>query len=124
MKNRIGIVILVLICVVLGIAFVFVKRDAAKERADATVKIETFSNKWVETSAKLDEEKQNAAKLYEDLDKRKQAYSELSNNLSEVSNTLTKTQGDLKAREEEIKQRDSKIPDVENQNQALEQQAT
>jgi len=123
MKNRVGIVILVLGCVALGITLIMVKHDAVKDRNEATVKIEAYSNKWVETSAKWDEEKQNAAKLYEDLDKRKQAYTELSNNFSEASNTLAKTQTDLKAREEELKQRDAKIADLETQNQALDKQA-
>jgi chromosome segregation ATPase len=124
MKNRVGIVVLVLASVILAIALISVKRDAVKDRNEATLKIDTFSNKWVETSAKLDEEKQNAAKLYEDLDKRKVAYTDLSNSYTEVSNTLTKTQTDLKAREEEVKQRDAKIADLENQNQALDKQAS
>ena len=54
MKNRIGIVILVLACVVLAIAYVFVKHDAAKDHAEAADRIQSFSNKWVDTSAKLE----------------------------------------------------------------------
>jgi len=123
MKNRVGIVVLVLACVILGIALISLKRDAAKDRNESTVKIVTFSNKWDETSAKLQEEKRVTAQLYEDLDKRKTAFTELSNNFTEVSNTLAKTQTDLKAREDEIKQRDEKIAGLETQNQALDKQA-
>jgi uncharacterized protein (DUF3084 family) len=123
MKNRIGIVILVLACVVLAIAYVFVKHDAAKDHAEAVDRIQSFSNKWVDTSAKLEAEKQNAAQLYQELDKGKKSYTELSNNLTDVSATLAKTQTDLKAREEEVKQRDAKIADLESQNQALDKQA-
>src|SRR5207237_1293680 len=123
MKNRVGIVVLVLACVILGIALISVKRDVVKERTDATVKIVTFSNKWDETSAKLNEEKRVTGQLYEDLDKRKQAFTELSNSFTDVSNTLAKTQTHLKAREEELKQRDEKIAGLESQNQALDKQA-
>jgi septal ring factor EnvC (AmiA/AmiB activator) len=123
MKNRIGLVILVLVCVVLGVGFVMVKHDATKDHAEATVKIEAFSNKWVETSAKLDSEKQNAAQLYQELDKGKKSYGDLSNTFTEVSTTLVKAQTDLKTREEELKQRDAKIADLESQNQALDKQA-
>src|SRR2546430_3283574 len=89
MKNRVGIVILVLAAVILGIALISVKRESVKDRNEAVIRIDTFSNKWVETSGKLDEEKQNAARLYEDLDKRKQAYTELSNNFTERSEEHT-----------------------------------
>jgi chromosome segregation ATPase len=123
MKNRLALVILVLVSVVLGIALIFVKRDAVKEQGDATAKITFLSNKWDEAEAKLSDEKRVTAQLYEDVDKRKQTYTELSNSFTEVSNVLAKTQTDLKAREEEIKQRDAKIADLESQNQALDKQA-
>jgi len=123
MKNRIGIVILVLVCVVLGIALLTVKRDAAKLQAKDSETIVGLSNNLSFTSAKLDEQKQVAALLEKDIQKQKQTFTELTNTFSQVSTDLAKTQTDLKAREEEIKQRDAKINDLENQNQALDKQA-
>jgi chromosome segregation ATPase len=123
MKNRVGLVILVLIAVVLGIALLTVKRDATKQHAKDTDSIVTLSNQLSFTSGKLDEQRQVAALLEKDLEKQKQSYGDLTNNYSQVSTELTKTQSDLKAREEEIKQRDSRIADLETQNQALDKQA-
>jgi len=123
MRNRIGIVILVLVCVGLGIALVSIKRDAATEKANASEQISTLSNKWVDTSGKLDEQKQVAAMLEKDLDTQKKAFVELTNNYSQVSANLAKTEASLQASEAEVKQRDAKIGELEVQNQALDKQA-
>ncbi len=123
MKNRAGIIILVLVAVVLGIAFVSTKHEATKLHAKDTETIIGLSNNLSFTSAKLDEQRQVASLLEKDLEKQKQSYGELTNNFSQVSTDLTKTQTDLKAREDEIKQRDAKIADLESQNQALDKQA-
>src|ERR1043165_9480168 len=123
MKNRVGLVILVLACVVLGILFLTTKRDAVKQQTKATETIVGLSNEVTRIRGKWDEQKQVAALLEKDLQKQKESFTELTNNYSQVSTDLAKTQTDLKAREEEIKQRDAKISDLENQNQALDKQA-
>jgi chromosome segregation ATPase len=110
--------------VILGIALVSIKREAAKEQVAAADKIETFSNKWVVTDGKLVDQKHVTENLEKDLETQKQTFVELTNSYSKVSGDLAKTQTDLKAREEEIKQRDVKIADLESQNQALDKQAT
>jgi chromosome segregation ATPase len=123
MRNRIGIVILVLVCVGLGVALVSIKRDAAAEKAAASEQILTLSNKWVDTSGKLDEQKQVAAMLEKDLDTQKKAFTELTNNYSQVSANLVKTEASLQATEAEVKQRDAKISELEVQNVALDKKA-
>ena len=123
MKTRVGIVILVLIAVVLGIALLSVKHDAVKRQAQDTERIIYFSNTLNSTTATLDDTRHVNALLEKDLEKEKQSFGELTNNFSQVSTDLAKTQTDLKAREDEIKQRDAKIADLETQNQALDKQA-
>jgi chromosome segregation ATPase len=130
MKNRIGIILLALVCVGLCIAIFTVKKQADKRQAENEARVEALSNKWVKTSNDLDEQRQVSAMLEKDLDKQKQSYQDLTNSYSRVSGQLTvvsgnleKTEASLKMSEEELKKRDSKIAELENQNQALDKQA-
>ena len=123
MKNRIGVVVLVLICFGLGIGLIAIRREAAKQKTADEDKIQTFSNQLVVTSGKLDEQKQVAAMLEKDLDVQKKSFGDLTNNYSEVSANLSKTTATLETTKKELEQREAKIADLENQNQALDKQA-
>jgi septal ring factor EnvC (AmiA/AmiB activator) len=132
MKNRIGVIvlILVLLCVGLGIALIAVKQHAADEQRDFAVKSGALSNDLVLANEKLDQQRQDYAKVVSDRDKGKREfeeltgrYSQLSINLSQASNQLAKTEAALKTSQEETAQRDAKIAGLEAQNQALDKQA-
>ncbi len=127
MKNRIGLVVLVLVCLGLGIGLVTIRQNAAKQKEGDAVVIQDYSNKLATTTAKWEEQRQVAANLYTDLDKQKQSYQELSNTYSQVSlnlsNNLAEQQAALKASQEELAKRDAKINELETQNQALDKQA-
>jgi chromosome segregation ATPase len=127
MKNRIGAVVLVLVCLGLGVAMISIKREAAKQKTEDIEKIATLSTNWVVTTAKLDEQKQVTTMLEKDMESQKKSFEkslgELTNNFSKVSADLAKAETTIKTEEEEIKQRDAKISDLESQNQILDKQA-
>ena len=123
MKNQLGVIVLVVICLGLVIALVAIKKQAMEEHRTDTGTIVTLSNDLRETSSKLDEQRQVTVMLEKDLDTQRKSYGELSNNLTQVSGTLTKTEATLKATEEEVRKRDSRIADLETQNQMLDKQA-
>lgn len=130
MKNRIGIILLALVCLGLGVLLLATRKQAEKRQAEDEARVEALSNQWVKTSSELDEQRQVAAMLEKDIEKQKQVYSELTNSFSKVSGQLTlvsgnlaQTEATLKSTEEEVKKRDSKISELENQNQVLDKQA-
>jgi chromosome segregation ATPase len=127
MKNRIGLVVLVLLCLGLGIALITVRRDAAKQQDSDASTIEDYSNKLAATTAKWDDQRQVIATLYGDLDKQKKSSLDLSNrltaNLAQSSNTLAQREADLKASQEAVAKRDAQINELQTQNQALDKQA-
>jgi chromosome segregation ATPase len=132
MKNRIGVIalVLVLVCAGLGIALIAIKKQAADEQRDFVVKSGALSNSWTETRELLDRQKQVNADLESDRDKRIKEAEALTNkyveslaSLAQVSNNLVKTAIALKASQEETAKRDTKIAELEAQNQALDKQA-
>jgi chromosome segregation ATPase len=123
MKNRIGVVILVVVCVGLGVGLISIKRQSDKQRVESVTSIQNFSNKLVVAASQVDETKQVNAELRKDLDTEKKNYSELTNNFSQVSATLAQTEASLRSSEQEIAKRDVKIVDLETQNQALDRRA-
>ena len=130
MKNRIGIILLALICIGLGIGLLATKKQADKRQAEDEARVEALSNKWVKTSNDLDEQRQVSAMLEKDVEKQKQNFAELTNTFSRVSGQLTlvsgnlaQTEATLKSTEEEVKKRDGRISELENQNQVLDKQA-
>ncbi|SPE51829.1 conserved exported hypothetical protein [Verrucomicrobia bacterium] len=127
MKNRIGIIIGVIICLALVVAVITIKQQATRQKDNDAETILTLSNKWVDTSGKLDEQKQVTAMLEKDLDGQKKSFSDLTNDFSRVSTekaqteaALAKTQTEFK---EEVAKRDAKITELESQNEALDKQA-
>ncbi len=124
MKNQIGLVVAVVICLGLAIGLVMSRKQATEQKKTDTETILTLSNKWVDTSGKLEEQKQVATMLEKDLDTTKKAnekaYTELTNSFTEVSSKLVATETAMK---EEIARRETKIAELETQNQALDKQA-
>ena len=130
MKNRIGVVVLVVFCLALGIGLIVVKHSASQQKKTDAEVILDYSNKWVNTSGKLDEQKQVAAMYEKDLENQKKAFDELTNNfvrisqnLSQTTSDLSKTEASLQESQKEVAKRDAKISELETQNQALDKQA-
>ena len=132
MKNRIGVIllVLVLVCAGLGIALITFKKQATDQEREFTEKNGVLSNSLVQTSEQFERQKQVNTELESDRAKRKQEFDELTNNyskvsanLSQVSNNLTQTEAALKASQAETAKRDAKITELEAQNQALDKQA-
>ncbi len=127
MKTRIGMIVLVLACLGLLIGLILRNRQADEQKRADTQTILTLSNNWLETSGRLEEQKQVAAVLERDLDDSRQAgaraakaYTELTNHYTEVSTKLIETEAAMR---DEVAKRDSRIADLENQNQNLDKQA-
>ena len=131
MKNRIGIIVLVVLCLGLGIGLIASRKQASDQgRADSD-RIDVLSNKWVKTSSDLEEQKQVAAMYEKDLDAQKRALGDLSNDFTKISNDLSQTsarlattEATLKTNQEELVKRDARITELENQTQDLNKQAS
>jgi septal ring factor EnvC (AmiA/AmiB activator) len=130
MKNRIGVVLLVLVCLGLGVALFMMRKEATDRQAHDAERIGYYSNEWVSTSQKLDDQTQVAAENEKQLTAKKRAFEDLTNgytrlstDLTEASATLTQTEASLKASQEEVAKRDAKIADLEAQNQSLDSRA-
>src|SRR5690242_8381568 len=105
MKNRIGVVILIVVCVGLGVGLIGVKRQADNEKADNLKSIQNLSNNVNVVQNQLVENKQVNDELRKDLDNEKKNYSELTNNFSQVSANLAQTEASLRTSEQEIAKR-------------------
>jgi chromosome segregation ATPase len=132
MKNRIGVIILVLVvvCAGLGIALIAVKNQATQQHRVLSDSNTSLSNKWVEASDQLERQKQTNATLEKDREERLKVMDSLTNNYAhllvnyvDTSNTLAKTQIELKTSQDEIAKRDAKIQELTVQNQNLDKQA-
>lgn len=131
MKNQIGIIILIIVCLGLGITLITSKKKAAEQQKTDANAIYSLSNSWVETRGSLEDQRKVNATLEQDLAAtRKQfseAYTDLSNRFVQVSGSLAATEATLKATQEEmarkVAERDSKITELQSQNQALDKQA-
>jgi chromosome segregation ATPase len=130
MKNRLGVIICVLVCLGLSIALIAIKKQASDQETKDNITISSYSNQWVDVNSKWEEQKAVSAMQEKDLETQKKAFGELTNNyakvsadLSQASADLAKTQTELKSREEEVTQRDTKINELEARNEALDKQA-
>jgi chromosome segregation ATPase len=130
MKNQIGLIVLVVVCLGLLLGVVVVRKQAGDQHSKDTETVSDYSNRWVKTSGTLDEQKQVAALLEKDLDSQKKSLADLTNNytqvsanLAQTSSNLAKTDEALQASQQEVARRDAKISDLEAQNQALDKQA-
>jgi chromosome segregation ATPase len=122
MKNRIGVIVLAVICLGLVIGLVASQKQSTDLHRQDAEHIDVLSNKWVKTSADLEEQKQVAAMLEKDLEGQKKSYVDLTNNFSQVSGNLTKTEGTLKQTKADLAEREARITVLENQNKVLESQ--
>lgn len=120
MKNRMGLLLLIVICVGLTVALIVTQTQSAREQQTSLESIVTFSNKLDKTTYDLTEQRQVNTLLTNELDASRAQSASLSNQLTQVSDNLAKTEATMK---EEIARRDTKIADLENQNQALDQRA-
>jgi chromosome segregation ATPase len=123
MRNRIGIVVLVLLCLGLGIALITTNRDASRRQSEDAERIVTFSNKVETTKSQYEEQKQVATLLEKDVETQKKNVADLNAKVTDASQTLSKTEASLEAAKKELAERDSKIAELETQNQALDKQA-
>src|SRR5882757_4019653 len=123
MKIKAILTVLILICVVLGVALITSNKSATETHVKDVDTILHHSNEWVKVSADLDEQKQVNLKYEKDLTDRKADISKLSNDLTQTSESLAKTETALKTAIEESAKRDAKIAELENQNDVLDKQA-
>jgi len=123
MKNLIGVIILAVVCIGLAVALVTSKKQAQEVKKQDTDTIVGLSNRWVDTDAKLGEQKQVNLALEQDIEVRKKNYEDLTNKLTQVADILAKTESDLKLTKEEVAKREAKIADLELQNANLDQRA-
>lgn len=130
MKNRIGVVVLVILCAALGIALIAIKKQASDQQHQDAEKIDALSNNWKQSSAKLEEQTQVAAMLEKDLESQRKAFGELTNNFTAVSANLTgasatlrTTQSALDTARKELANREARINELEVANQQLDKQA-
>jgi chromosome segregation ATPase len=127
MKNSIGIIVLLVICLGLGVGLMIVKRNASERHDQDAKQIDTLSNQWTKASSDLEEQKKVAVMLEKDMETKRTDYekslADLTNNVTVVSSNLAKAESGLKAAEQQVKEKDAKIADLETQNQALDKKA-
>ena len=127
MKNRIGMIVLILICVGLGIGLIWSRKTATEQRTTDYDRIGSLSNQVVNTRADLEKQRQVNTELETDRARQNEALRVLTNRYSDTSASLEKTAATLKATQEEmarqVAQRDARIAELESQNQALDQRA-
>jgi chromosome segregation ATPase len=123
MKNRMGIIILVVITVGLCIGLIWSQKQAVEQKTVFVDRVTDLSNKLTTASVSLEKQLQVNSELESDRTKQKEAFDSLTNHYSEVSANLEKTESALKSTQEQVAQRDAKISDLESQNQALDQRA-
>ena len=130
MKSRIGLIILILVCLGLAVGLVVTKKQATQEIQQHIERNVGLSNNLAKTQSDLEEQRTVNAELVSDRAKRNTEYEQLSNNfakvsadLTQTSTTLAKTEADLKASQEETAKRDARIADLETQNQVLDKRA-
>lgn len=127
MKQRIGLIILVLVCLGLAIGLVTIKKQATDLQEKDGLRIEHYSNEVANVNYQLEQQKQVNANFEKDLETERKALADLTNNFSQVSANLSETSNHLVKSEltlkEEVAKRDARINELETANQALDQKA-
>lgn len=120
MRGKIGLIILVLVCVGLGIGLLVRHNQANHEIQQARESIMSLSNNVVQTQGKVDELKSVNMTLETNLFGRTHELEVVSNNFVSVTATLAKTQAAAKAAAEaaaaEMAKRDARIGELQGQN--------
>jgi hypothetical protein len=114
MRTKLGIVILVVVCVGMVVALMTETKRADTQQKKDVDTILDFSNQLTTASANLDELRQVNLMLTNDLDATRQTLTILSNQYVTTSASLSKTTAALKTAQDQI-------TDLEAQNQALDQ---
>jgi chromosome segregation ATPase len=133
MKNRFGVVVLVLVCIVLAVALLATRKQAAEDRhkaVEAVDKINDLSNKVVKTTSNLLDQQQVNGVLTNDISIRNveiavltNKFAEMAGELEKVSTALTRSEVSLKSAQDEMAKRDARIAELEAQNATLDQRA-
>jgi chromosome segregation ATPase len=123
MKTKIGIIVLVAVCVGLVIALIATKKSADDQRKKDADSILDFSNQLTTANASLDDLRQVNLMLTNDLATSRDALLTLSNNLVETSGELTETKTSLESAQDQITNLNARIDDLEAQNKVLDERA-
>jgi len=123
MYTRTGSLVLIVLCVGLVVGLVLTRQHASRQKSEDEAAIGNYSNKWVETSASLDQQRQVNTSLEGDLKQQRDSYVDLTNAYTRLSSNLDQTTATLKSTQDTLAQRDSKINDLESQNHELDQRA-
>ena len=123
MKNKIGLIILILICVALGVALIWSRKQAADQHAAAVDTIGNYSNQVIDAKDQYDKLRQINADLNALLDKKKNDLNRMTNAYNDVSANLARTAASLEDTKKQVADRETKISDLESQNQALDERA-
>src|SRR6266446_3667501 len=127
MNNRIGIIILLVICLGLGVAVVTVKKRGSDQHDQDTKRLGTVSNELAKVSTDLTDQKDVNTTLEKDIAEQKQTFEksldDLTNNYSQVASNLAKTETGLRTAEQQIKERDTRIADLQAEKEALDKKA-
>lgn len=120
MKSKIAVVILVLVCLLLGVALVAEQRKHAQEKKERDDQIALQSQSLEKTHKDLEEQKQVNMSLESDVKSRGEDLKTLSNNLSKVLTDLEKSDAQGKATAEQLRvaqvelaKKDQKISEME-----------
>ena len=127
MKNRIPLVILIVICAGLVGVLIWKNNRTADEKAQFQSSIGNYSNQVDKLSSNLDSQRQVNTELENRVKRQTSDLMNLTNAYSQVSSDLQKTSSSLQDTKEqmakEVAQRDAKIAELESQNQALDERA-
>jgi chromosome segregation ATPase len=123
MKIRTGTIVLILICIGLIGALRWSRKQAHERRKVDEVRIGSYSNKWVETSASLEEQRQINTSLESELQKQRKEFNDLTNVCLRVSTALEQTEASLKNARADVARRDASIADLKMRNEALDRRA-
>ena len=96
MKNQLGIIILILLCVGLIVALVVNQKKATELHSQDTLTILDKSNQLVQTTSDLEEARTVNTDLNKMLDTRKSELLTMTNQLNDVAGNLAKTEDMLK----------------------------
>jgi chromosome segregation ATPase len=137
MKNRIGFIVLGIVCVGLGIGLIVLNNNATKRQQEDAAAIGSLSNTLTKVEGSYQESTNTIKALETDVRERSQQLETVSNSLTKVSanltqasaqltqtsNELVKTETTLKTTQEEVAVAKTRISELEAQNQALDKQA-
>jgi chromosome segregation ATPase len=123
MKNLIGVIILAVVCIVLGVTLFTTSNKAKEVKKIDDEKISNYSNQVVETSGRLEEQRQVNVLLTNDVVARKTEILALTNKYTELAATHAQTEATLENTRAEMAKAEAKINELEAENSKLDQKA-